>query len=99
KPFSCVSRSSPAGVGRDDNPGDVRPERLSVDAKLCDMTDEVVADPPESSRRPDIDENGVDLAQIRAMLDRKPGERLSLVAQFINSLAAARARNGTRGSS
>jgi hypothetical protein len=60
------------------------------------MTDEFVADPSDSSREPDVDENGVDLAQIRAMLDRKPGERLSLVAQFINSLTAARARNGTR---
>ena len=59
------------------------------------MTDEVVA-PPVPPHEPDIDENGVDLAQIRAMLDRKPGERLSVVAQFINSLAAARARNGTR---
>jgi hypothetical protein len=59
------------------------------------MTDEA-ADAPPSPREPDLDENGVDLAQIRAMLDRKPGERLSVVAQFINSLAAARARNGTR---
>lgn len=63
------------------------------------MTDEVVAAPPASSCEPDIDENGVDLAQIRAMLDRKPGERLSLVTEFIHSLVAARARNGTRGSS
>jgi hypothetical protein len=60
------------------------------------MTDEVVADPSDSACEPAVDENGVDLAQIRAMLDRKPGERLSLVAQFINSLIAARARNGTR---
>lgn len=61
------------------------------------MTDEVVA-PQVPCREPDIDEGGVDLAQIRAMLDRKPGERLSLVAQFINSLVAARARNAARGS-
>ena len=61
------------------------------------MTDEVAAVPPASCE-PDIDENGVDLAQIRAMLDRTPRERLSLVAEFTNSLVAARARNGTRGS-
>ena len=60
------------------------------------MTDEVVA-PTPAPREPDIDENGVDLAQIRAMLDRKPGERLSLVTEFMNSLVAIRARNGTRG--
>ena len=59
------------------------------------MTDGAAAAPP-APREPDIDENGVDLAQIRAMLERKPGERLALVAEFINALAAARARNETR---
>jgi hypothetical protein len=62
------------------------------------MTDGAAAAAVDPSE-PDIDENGVDLAQIRAMLARQPGERLSLVARFINSLAAARARNGTSGSS
>lgn len=46
---------------------------------------------------PDVDENGVDLAQVRAMLDRKPGERLSFVTTFMNSLVAIRVRNGIRG--
>jgi hypothetical protein len=46
---------------------------------------------------PDIDENGVDLAQIRAMLDLTPGERLSQVAGFASALLAVRERNdGTR---
>ncbi|HEY5907547.1 MAG TPA: hypothetical protein VIZ31_05845 [Vicinamibacteria bacterium] len=45
---------------------------------------------------PDIDENGVDLAQIRQMLDRAPAERLSLIAEFMSSLLAVRARNDER---
>jgi hypothetical protein len=45
---------------------------------------------------PDIDENGVDLAQIRAMLDLAPAERLSQVAKFTNGLIEIRALNGNR---
>ena len=45
---------------------------------------------------PDIDANGVDLAQIRAMLDLEPAQRLARVTEFMNSLIAIRARNGTR---
>ncbi len=44
---------------------------------------------------PDIDENGVDLAQIRQMLDLMPAERLSRIAEFRNSLHAIRALNGS----
>jgi hypothetical protein len=61
------------------------------------MTERIAADWPPG-RQPDIDENGVDLAQIRAMLDRKPGERLSLMTEFISVLVTARTRNETRGS-
>jgi hypothetical protein len=43
---------------------------------------------------PEIDANGVDLAQIRAMLDLTPRERLSQVFGFMAGLAAIRARNG-----
>ena len=60
------------------------------------MTD-AVADPAAVPREPDLDENGVDLAQIRAMLDLTPAERLLRVTEFMNSLLAVRARNGTRG--
>jgi hypothetical protein len=60
------------------------------------MTERVAADSP-ACREPDIDENGVDLAQIRAMLDRKPSERLTLMTEFISVLVTARARNETRG--
>ena len=45
---------------------------------------------------PDIDENGVDLAQVRQMLDLTPAERLSRIAEFMNALLAVRALNGTR---
>jgi hypothetical protein len=55
--------------------------------------------PTAPPREPDIDENGVDLAQIRAMLDRKPAERLSFVTEFMNALVAIRDRNGIRSSS
>ena len=46
---------------------------------------------------PDVDENGVDLAQIRAMLALSPAERLMRVTQFMNSLLAIRARDGESG--
>jgi len=52
-----------------------------------------------SSPEPDIDENGVDLAQIRAMLNLEPAQRLSRATEFVNSLIATRDRNGTRSSS
>jgi hypothetical protein len=47
---------------------------------------------------PDLDESGVDLAQIRSMLDLTRAERLSQMTQFIESLLAIRARNGEAGS-
>ena len=53
---------------------------------------------PASVVEPDIDENGVDMAQIRALLDLAPAERLSCMTEFMNSLQAMRALNGTRGS-
>ena len=61
------------------------------------MTDECGVGAPATSD-PDIDENGVDLAQIRAMLDLEPAERLLRMTEFMNSLLAIRALNGTRGS-
>lgn len=59
------------------------------------MSDEQVAPEPLPCE-PDIDENGVDLAQIRAMLDLTPAERLSQVAKFTNALIEIRALNGNR---
>ena len=61
------------------------------------MADEVAA-PAESPCEPDIDENGVDLAQIRQMLDLAPAQRLSQMAELMDSLLAIRALNGIRGS-
>ena len=52
-----------------------------------------VAAAPAGPREPDIDENGVDLAQVRAMLDLTPAERLSYAARFAATLLALRARN------
>jgi hypothetical protein len=57
---------------------------------------DVFADPAPVPCEPDIDENGVDLAQIREMLDRTPAERLSMMAKLMSSLLAIRARNDTR---
>ena len=57
------------------------------------MTDQAPAPVP---CEPDIDENGIDLAQIRAMLDLTPAERLSRVATFVNALLEIRALNGNR---
>ena len=42
----------------------------------------------------EVDENGVDLAQIRAMLALTPAERLTRVTAFMNSLLTIRARDG-----
>jgi hypothetical protein len=60
------------------------------------MTD-LVTDPSPRPCEPELDENGVDLAQIREMLDRTPLERLAVATSFINSLLEIRARNGIRG--
>ena len=57
----------------------------------------MVAPPPvaEGSARPpiEIDENGVDRAQIRAMLDLSPEERLRKVEDFVRGLVEIRDRN------
>jgi hypothetical protein len=45
---------------------------------------------------PDVDENGVDLAQIRQMLDLTPAERLSTIVQFAQSLQQVQAQDENR---
>jgi hypothetical protein len=45
---------------------------------------------------PDVDEQGVDRAQIRRMLARSPSERLSWLEDFMASLAEIRAHNEKR---
>jgi hypothetical protein len=42
---------------------------------------------------PDIDENGVDRAQIRAMLALSPLERLRRLEEFVDSVAELRRLN------
>jgi len=44
---------------------------------------------------PDIDENGVDRAQIRAMLALTPAERLLVIQNLADSIAEIRRLNGT----
>jgi hypothetical protein len=44
---------------------------------------------------PDIDENGVDRAQIREMLDLTPAERLLMVQNLAESVAEIRRLNGS----
>jgi hypothetical protein len=46
--------------------------------------------PPE----PDIDEAGVDLAQIREMLDLTPAERLPVIENLADAIAEIRRLNG-----
>ena len=43
---------------------------------------------------PDIDANGVDRAQIRAMLALSPADRLRTVQEFVDAAQAIRERNG-----
>jgi hypothetical protein len=45
---------------------------------------------------PDIDENGVDRAQIREMLRLSPEERLRRVEDFVDSVLEIREINGPR---
>jgi hypothetical protein len=45
---------------------------------------------------PDLDDSGVDLAQIREMLDLAPAERLLAVQNLADSIAEIRALNGPR---
>jgi hypothetical protein len=47
-------------------------------------------------RKPDIDENGVDRAQIRAMLALTPEERLRRVEEFVESVLEIRELNEAR---
>jgi hypothetical protein len=44
---------------------------------------------------PDIDENGVDRAQIRQMLNLTPAERLLVIQNLADSVAEIRRLNGT----
>ena len=44
----------------------------------------------------EIDENGVDRAQIRAMLALSPEERLKRVEEFVESVLEIRERNAAR---
>ena len=45
---------------------------------------------------PDIDEDGVDRAQIRAMLELTPSERLRRVQEFVESAMKIREANARR---
>lgn len=49
-----------------------------------------------NAERTEIDENGVDRAQIRAMLALSPEERLKRVEEFVESVLEIRERNGAR---
>jgi hypothetical protein len=51
---------------------------------------------PDDPYPPDIDENGVDRAQIRAMLALTPEERLRKVEEFVAAALEIRERNATR---
>jgi hypothetical protein len=59
------------------------------------MADAEVAKTPVPCA-PDLDQNGVDLAQIRQMLDLTPAERLRTITGFMSSLLTLRSRNEAR---
>ena len=54
------------------------------------------ASPTSTPKDPDIDANGVDRAQIRAMLALPPEERLRRVEEFVESALEIRELNETR---
>jgi hypothetical protein len=45
---------------------------------------------------PDVDENGIDRAQIRAMLRLTPEDRLRRVEEFVEAALEIRERNAAR---
>jgi hypothetical protein len=55
-----------------------------------------LADGPESPAATDMDANGVDRAQIRAMLDLTPEQRLQRVGEFVESILEIRGLNEER---
>ena len=59
---------------------------------MSNLSGDAHAEPPPA----DIDENGVDRAQIRAMLALTPEERLSAVEEFLDSALQIRELNGPR---
>ena len=59
------------------------------------MTD-VQADTGLVPCEPDLDANGVDLAQIREMLDLNPAERLLVIQNLADGVAEIRALNESR---
>jgi hypothetical protein len=52
--------------------------------------------PDPAPEPPDLDENGVDRAQIRQMLLLTPGERLRKAEEFLNSALEIRQLNEAR---
>jgi hypothetical protein len=56
------------------------------------VTGPSIAQPTPST--PEIDENGVDRAQIRALLALTPEERLAQVEEFVRAALEIRALNG-----
>jgi hypothetical protein len=52
------------------------------------------AEPELAPGEPDIDDNGVDRAQIREMLDLSPAERLLVIENLADSIAEIRRLNG-----
>ena len=52
-------------------------------------------DPELVPSAPDIDESGVDRAQIREMLDLTPAERMLVIENLADSVAEIRRLNGT----
>jgi hypothetical protein len=54
------------------------------------------SDGPASPDAVDIDANGVDRAQIRAMLDLTPEQRLQRVGEFVDSILEIRGLNEER---
>jgi len=59
------------------------------------MTSESADTNPDPSS-PDVDDNGVDLAQIRAMLALAPEERLRTVEEFVEAALEIRELNAAR---
>jgi hypothetical protein len=59
------------------------------------MSSPLAAD-PDRPAAPDVDANGIDRAQIRAMLELTPEERLRRVEEFLEAALEIRALNATR---
>ncbi len=75
--------------------GEARERGSGAGGKIPSMMD-LRADPDSVRCEPDVDANGVDLAQVQEMLDLRPAGRLLVIQNLADAVAEIRALDGPR---